>query len=181
MKIILFLSVFLFALKINAQQDTLIAYSDIVQTDSIGQNQLFINARDWFNKTFNSSKDVLQIIDKENGQLSGKGILGGTFTVKYWGDYTSPIDCSFSIDIKVKEGKYKYSFTNFIPKGDSRNVSSYFPTLTSSSTCPTKLPNLSQERTDRYWVIYKDAVNERMLEVINSLKISMVFESDDGF
>src|SRR6266542_1007820 len=97
-----------------AQNDTLITYSEIVNVDSTTKDQLFQNARQWYNEIFVSSKEVLQIVDKETGELSGKGLLKSYYDYRVMGKRKYDCYYKFSIDIKVKDGKYKYTFSNFI-------------------------------------------------------------------
>ena len=173
MKNLILILLFIPIVSFSQSKDSLITYSEIIVLDSISKDQLFNNGRDWFNSTFKSSKDVLQIIDKESGQLAGKGILGGTFTINYFGSHSEDLNCHFNVDLRVKDGKYKYTFSNF-------SSETYFPILTSSSESP-KINMISQERSNEWYSIYKTTVNEQMKGIIKSLKISMQKRSDDGF
>ncbi|NLH46839.1 MAG: DUF4468 domain-containing protein, partial [Acholeplasmataceae bacterium] len=46
-------------------------YSEAIEVPNVEKNELFLRGREWFNDNFKSSKDVLQVIDKETGELSG--------------------------------------------------------------------------------------------------------------
>jgi len=70
------------------------------------KEELFVRAHEWLAKTFVSSKEVLQLVDKQAGKLIGKGV----FKVGY--DYVN-----FTISIDVKDGKYRCVFSDFIHEG----------------------------------------------------------------
>src|SRR5579862_4414223 len=72
------------------------------QIDSVtaSKNELFIRSKIWLVNTFKSSKDVIQLDDKESGKLMGKGM--SMFAVEYGFNkmlisgaiyYTIQIDC----------------------------------------------------------------------------------------
>jgi hypothetical protein len=53
-----------------------ITYSEVVYVDSLADKQeLFSRTREWFAKTYNSSNNVIQMEDKENGKIVGKALI----------------------------------------------------------------------------------------------------------
>lgn len=53
-----------------------ITYSEVVIVDSLStKDELFSLAREWFAKAYNSSTNVLQLEDKENGKIVGKALM----------------------------------------------------------------------------------------------------------
>lgn len=109
-------------------------FTDVVKVDStIKKDELFNRARIWFSQTFNNSKAVLDIQDKEAGQLIGNG------TIKTLGKNNSYVYnygyVSFSIKVLVKDGRYKYIFSDFYHKSDETNVIAY-GFLTNAKECP---------------------------------------------
>jgi len=87
-------------------QDGIVTYTGIVQVDSISKNTLYLRAKQWFVKTYKSAKDVIQLDDKENGEITGKG----NFQISY---YTRDSYINHTVSIYVKEGRYKYIITQF--------------------------------------------------------------------
>src|SRR6266496_2496034 len=77
--VFLILSVFTFrglSQEIRFPVDTVtgeIKFTEVVYVDSISKLLLYSRAREWFTKAFKSSKAVLDLDDKENGKLIGKG------------------------------------------------------------------------------------------------------------
>lgn len=98
----------------SLSQDSVITYTEVIQIPAATKEQLFIRARQWFNETFKSAKDVLQINDKQTGELAGKGYIKSFCSYRLNGTENSdPITVHADIAIYVKQGKYKYEFTNF--------------------------------------------------------------------
>lgn len=65
--------------------------------------KLYAGIRSWFAKTFRDSKAVLEVQDKEAGQLIGKGIVAKVFPLGF-GTYGQ---CRMVITVDVKDGKYR--------------------------------------------------------------------------
>jgi hypothetical protein len=86
-------------------------YTDVVKIDSSKANELYSKAKMWIAEAFKSAKDVMQLDDKDNSTLIAKGLtiwngkaLGSTSQIGY---------VHFTIKIECKEGRYKYTFTDY--------------------------------------------------------------------
>jgi len=80
-------------------------YTEIITVDSVTTSELFIRARTWYAKTFNSAKDVIQM---ENGEtIVGKALLPLNRNGLHSGSM------HYTVTLSVKEGKYRYEFTDF--------------------------------------------------------------------
>jgi hypothetical protein len=79
-----------------------IYYSEVIKVNGKSKDDLFLSAKVWFVNTFNSSNDVVQLIDKKEGMIIGKGI----YKLKKGA-------VSFSVKIIVKEERYKYEVYDF--------------------------------------------------------------------
>lgn len=66
-------------------------------------NELFNRAKIWFGNAFRDSKEVIQIEDKENGLLMGKGNFNFEQSLV-------PFLIKFSIRVSVKDNKYRVQF-----------------------------------------------------------------------
>jgi hypothetical protein len=86
-------------------QNGLVTFSDVVTADSVSQIDLYQNAKRWFVTTYKSAKDVIQLDDKETGEIIGKGV----FKIDYFQRKPS---IYHTISIKVKDGRYKYTITD---------------------------------------------------------------------
>jgi hypothetical protein len=78
-----------------------VVYSDVIQISETDKNELYSRAKKWFVISYKSGKDVIQLDDKESGNIIGKGNFG----VNY-GGARNPI-ISHTISISVKDGRYK--------------------------------------------------------------------------
>jgi hypothetical protein len=167
---------------LNAQSDTLISFSDVISIDSTAKEHLFQRARQWYNRTFVSSKDVLQIADKQTGELSGKGIIKSYYDYKIFGN-EKPYECyyRFSLEIKVKDNRYKYMFSNFIVEETlTPGLGMPFP-LTSSDKSPKSFPMISQKKVDAMYVSMKKHLTEKVAVLIMTLKTEMAKKNEDDF
>jgi hypothetical protein len=54
------------------QTDTTLKYSEVIQVDGINKEVLYLRAKSWANDVFSNSKNVIQIDDKEDGEIEGK-------------------------------------------------------------------------------------------------------------
>ncbi len=91
--------------------DGKITYGGVVQIDGLSSEELYKRTKRWFIETYNSGKDVIQLDDKENGEIIGKG-----FFETYWqSTFYSGIGINIheTIKIQVKDGRYKYEITDF--------------------------------------------------------------------
>lgn len=87
-----------------------IIYEGVEKVEGATKDELYVRAREWFARTFNSANKVLQMDDKAAGKLIGKasepGVSLSLFTGGFMMDYT--------VSITVKEGRYRYEITNYI-------------------------------------------------------------------
>lgn len=88
-------------------------YTGVVQIDSLNKDQLYLQAKKWFVNTYKSAKAVIQMDDKENGLIIGKG----TFVLFSLDNDTY---INHTISIFVKDGRYKYVLTNFIYENNDK-------------------------------------------------------------
>lgn len=148
-----------------------LTFTEVINVDSTRtKNELFDAARTWYNVSFKDSKEVLQIIDKETGELSGKGIIIYNSNI-YVGSAITKGYISYTTSIFVKDGKYKYEFSNFI---HTANGSASFGLITNELD-----PNFKCfDCWGRTWKenVFNDMKNQienRIIPLISSLKEAM--------
>ena len=93
-----------------------IIFTRIIDSNNLNKEQTFTKTKLFFVNTFNSAKDVIQLDDKENGIVMGKGsaninIQSGKFSI--------PISMSFTIKIESKDGKCRLEVSNIIYNNES--------------------------------------------------------------
>lgn len=82
------------------------------------QADLYRTGRTWFVDTYVDAKEVLQLDDKADGKMMGKGRYKYSFIN---GINLSQVLMRFTLALDVKDGKYRYRMYNF--EGDNVNTS----------------------------------------------------------
>lgn len=83
--------------------DGKVLYQGVVNFDStITPNQIHKNAISWFANSFKSGKDVLQINDKDNGIVMGRGFWEHPSGNKFW----------FDIKVEIKDNRFRCTLTD---------------------------------------------------------------------
>jgi hypothetical protein len=108
-----------------------VAYTGVVEVAGTSKAELYSRAREWFAASFVSAKAVLEMDDREAGKLVGNA--SSQFIVDFGGILgQSPITLWRRIRVEVKEGKYRYSLTDFATTSasgrqvDANNVETWF-------------------------------------------------------
>lgn len=81
-------------------------YIEIVAQDSTPKVELYNRGEHWVNKTYNSPKEVIQVANKETGEISTAGIFRPAFFSR------KPI-ISYNLYLSFKDNKYRYEISNF--------------------------------------------------------------------
>lgn len=92
------------------EKDGAVFYEEVVQVDGATQEELYNRAKIWFAETFRSAKEVIQLDNKEEGKIIGKGV--SSFIVNAGTAIESDIPLYFTIDLQMKDGRYKILFSN---------------------------------------------------------------------
>jgi hypothetical protein len=152
-------------------QETMI-YTEVIQNDSVSQNELYNRAKLWFATAYNSANDVLQIDNKEEGQIIGKAVMKYNPIVISGSEQTKGI-IKYTIKIFVKEGRYKYEITDFIHDayGNQYGKSS-MGLITTEKECPNPKP-MAKSWSNKVWDDIKSQIAENMTLLISSLKEGM--------
>lgn len=89
-----------------------IVFTEIIKVDSVSKDELYSRAREWFARTFVSSKNVLEMDDRQAGKLIGNGAKSGF----YYGLLMTPVDytLTYEISVYIKDGRYKYEIADFV-------------------------------------------------------------------
>lgn len=121
MKYYLLLTLSFFFLTNGLSQDDGIEFQEVVklENDSIPKNILYTNAKIWFVDAFKDSKEVIQMDDKENGIIIGKGNMAYTNSKLRYKGINGRI--SFTVKVEIKEGRYRYSFSDFYHETNVKN------------------------------------------------------------
>jgi hypothetical protein len=103
------------------KKDGKVTYTNVINVDSVRKDELFVRAKKWFATTYKSANDVIQMDDKDAGEIVGKGNM----QIKY---YARNPRISHTITISVKDGKYRYTISDLEYsdiQGDKFNIENF--------------------------------------------------------
>ncbi len=179
----LFLSLFTYKSSLGQTQisDSLLLYSEIITIDSSTQKELALRARQWFSDNFKNPKDVLQVNDIENGELSGNGSFRYSAILKAYGTtQTTAGLITVKISVWTKDNKYKYEIGPFSVETmqssyGSNNNKSLLITKSEKhpSTALIKMNNKTQEGLNQWWSDIKNQCDIEAKSLILSLQKAM--------
>ena len=86
-------------------KDGKLTYEGIVNVAGKNKMDLYADAKKWFTDYFIDSRDVIQMQDKDQGRIIGKGIL--VFSYKVLLSSVKFYDL-ITVEIDVKDGRYRY-------------------------------------------------------------------------
>lgn len=147
---------------------TPLKYTEVVKIDSVLSNELYNRASLWFATAYNSANDVLQMDDKDQGQIIGKANI--IYKPKIFnGSEQTKGNIKYTIKIFVKDERYKYEISNFIhvPYGNSS-----FGLITTDVEYPDPKP-LAKKWSNKVWRDIKNQIEENISSLIASLKHDM--------
>jgi hypothetical protein len=168
--------------KLPIDEDTKrITYSDVIMVDSsVTKNELFSRAREWFAKTYNSSTDVVQMEDKENGKLVGKA-LTQVYHKAMGSNYPSG-HINYTISLYFKDGRYKYEITNFHHTGQlvsGGRIPDYGVCEDMINTTH-KTMGFSNQKTYNYYLTQLDEnITTLIVSLKNTMNVKVSSKKDD--
>jgi len=94
-------------------KDSLIVYENVVRLDSTTKKDiLYKRAKTWFINNSSTLKTTIDIDDNSNGTLVGKAEFKLSVPENAIVYFTRT--CSFSIQVDVKDGRYRYKIFNIV-------------------------------------------------------------------
>lgn len=164
--------VLLIFIGINATAQEKLSYSEVVQVEGISKYDLHARAMNWFANSFRNANNVIQLNDKENGQITAKALFEyipnffvGSGPVKGYIRYT--------VSIYVKDGRYKYEITDFTHDPSGPNAKSV-GIITNSVDYPgEEKRKANQKWMDNTWKDVKKQINNNISPIELSIKEGM--------
>lgn len=155
-------------------------FTEIINVDSnISKDILYTNARLWFMNTFKDSKSVLEVDDRVNYTIAGKGNFNYEPRV-FSGSEGTRGYISFSVYIFIKNGKYKYEITNFYHNSSSLRNSFPLGLITDDKEYTGKKHSLvGNGWYNRVNNDIKEQINLQMENIISDLKKNMLKNNSD--
>lgn len=84
-----------------------VIYTDVLEVEGLSKDELYNLAKKWVVLKYKSANHVIQLDDKDNGIIIGKG----NFAIDY---YSRKPTIEHTLQIETKDGRYKYTISNFI-------------------------------------------------------------------
>jgi hypothetical protein len=160
-----FLFLLIFTPLFSIAQDT----TEVVKVDSVTAAILYSRAKLFIAETFKSYKDVVQLNEDETKTVITKPIIKTISKGFLSGGLQTYIH--YTLKIENKEGRYRYSFTNFAYQYMS-NVG-----LTTERTLTDKANIYSA----RMWDDVKKAIADEEVIIISKLKSGMFLQKNTDF
>ena len=138
-------------------------YEEIDSLSNGIKADLYNKSKVWFVNTFKSAKAVLQMDDKEAGNIMGKGLTGLDIGNVMTGSLRSYIN--YTININLKDNKYRIQVYDIYVSND--NNTSYTPEY-----C-LKYPKMNKKKLER--------IDSNVKDLIASFKAAIDKKQEDNF
>ena len=106
-----FVAIIMALVCINANAQESLSYSKVIQQEGKSSSEIYKTVKKWFAKTFRSAQDVIQY-DEAGEEINGKAAIVYEEKNITWTAASGLV--YYNIDVKVKDGRFKVTFDNFI-------------------------------------------------------------------
>jgi hypothetical protein len=173
MKKLNFLAIILLLFTITLKAQEPLTYENVIQVDStINMEQLYNRGYNWIVSTFKNPQKVIQLEDKEKGQLICKGNFEYNQSKFAWGgSETTKGYIDFTVKLFFKDGRYKYQFTDF--RHDPLHDGNSFGLITTEAEYPGKMALTSKSWRKWIWNDIKDQIDLNVKAMEKSLTEEM--------
>jgi len=160
-------------------QDTIaepIEFKEVISADGTAGGDLYTLARSWFVETFNDSDSVLEVEDKDNFILMGKGAFTCAPIAISLGGLRDSGRVHFTIRVEAKDGRARITLSNF----KHQNPVEEFGVLTSASEPDKCVPwcGMGKLRA-KAWLDLKTQAETNAAGLIGSLRSALTEAPDD--
>ncbi|MBL7103859.1 MAG: DUF4468 domain-containing protein [Bacteroidales bacterium] len=154
----------------------ILSYQGVVKVEGANKNQLYLRGRKWFFESFKESEEVLEISDKESGELAGKG----TFKV-YFGNYDGGY-VRYDIILEIKESRYRFTFKDFKHTFSQHNYGHGL--ITNDKYCPYEslTKTYGKKLANKNWQQIKVDIEENVYyQIVSILRFMEQYENDEDW
>ena len=128
-----------------------LSVSEVIQVEGVSKDDLFDRAKNWFAEEFRDANSVLQIDDKENGQLVGRAVMNYKPNVFMASDMFKG-SIWYLVKISTKEGRYKYEITSFTHEASGGKYNTiHLGLLTAREDCPSNIKGQPRGTMNKFW------------------------------
>lgn len=140
-----------------------VIYSEVIKVDSATTDALYSRAKIAVNTIFKSGKDATQIQDEQAKQIIVKGniepVINDGLMLRSFGHIW------FSLTIQCKDGRYKYSITDF----DHKGFTNKYPMFDAGEITNNKSKYFSKAQ----WARFINFLNANAIDMVKQIKIAM--------
>jgi hypothetical protein len=142
-----------------------VTYSDVIQLQGVSKDEMYKRVKLWFNENDKSNKDVIQLEDKDNGEIIGKGSFRAKWNFRFY--TVLSMNVWKTIKIQIKNDSLKYEISDF------RMNNYFFPTQITSladTSVPLEAWNKGHDANNKR---FYPRINNQMIALINSLETAI--------
>jgi hypothetical protein len=149
-------------------------FQEVTEIHGMDQKALFENGKSFLKKlkVLNSKKNYLSV-DNDNFTITNKG----SFYVYQHGSVNRAIDgaVEYDLTLEIKDGRYRYTITNFIFNEYKRNRYGKFEPINGKyMPLETEVSNLNKKG----WENHRQVVYDKSQELIQNLYSNMIFSDE---
>ncbi|WP_121811000.1 DUF4468 domain-containing protein [Mucilaginibacter kameinonensis] len=158
-----------------------VTYKQIIQVPGVSAIDIYNRSREWFATTFKSANSVLQLQDKDAGKLIGKGVFSHSYPLNagVFENYT----IGFTINITVKEGKYRIILDNYTltsamgnNPGSPGTIEAIYQNEEKLKTAKSKI---QKQVYNIFWQLLTDIDNDSKGLIVSNYKATTTKPKDD--
>lgn len=149
-----------------------VEYTEVVTVNNTDANSLYSKAKLWLAQNYNDATKITKLDDTANHTLLAKPLIRFTSKI-FMGGAGRAGWISYDLEIACKDGRYKYTFSNFIHNGSTTDIGLI--------TYADELPNLLVGKKQRVAATneLRATIENTVLPLISSLKKAM--ETNDNW
>lgn len=158
-----------------------LSFSEVVAVKDASANELYIRTKLWFSTAFVDSKNVLEVQDKEAGILVGKGSFPYEPNILVSSGFIRGY-VTFSVTMMVKEGRYKYTFSDLTHHGTSLGQRAIdFGLIANTEVCP-PVSGTTKGMREKVWKHLKELSTGKANETQSlKSKLAQPIDGKDSF
>ena len=150
-----------------------IVYSDFLEIEQMSKAQIYEKIRLWFARSFANSNEILELEDKELGELFGKSSM--FYKSRYFGRDNTIGDIWYQIRIQVKDNGYQFTISDFEHVADPNNeVARSYGFITSDDICygNSKRKKLTKQKRKTCEEL-KEIIDQNVMQLKTSLQYAI--------
>lgn len=149
-----------------------VEYTEVVAVTNTDAKALYSKARLWLAQNYKDATKIIKLDDSDNQKLLAKPLIRFTSRI-FMGGAGREGWISYDLEISCKDGRYKYSFSNFVHDGRNTNIG----LITDSDELPNLLVGKKQRKEASDEI--RSTISSTVLPLIASLKTAM--ETNDNW